>query len=217
MKANPKHQFTGIYCIRNLVNNKVYIGKSGNIYKRIHQHLYDLKNKRKHENKHLLNSWYKYGNENFEYIILEKTEGELETAKRELYWMKIFQSLDRSKGYNLRSDSDSKMICNIETKQLISKRLKKEWSNGVRKNHGKKLSDNWKSTPERNQIQSKIMSKALTKYFYKIDNELISYQQLNDKGYKNAIISFHRNKSNIITFKGILIERVKIEDIVQSS
>ena len=31
---------SGIYCIRNIVNNKVYIGKSKNIYNRITQHIY---------------------------------------------------------------------------------------------------------------------------------------------------------------------------------
>lgn len=40
MKVNKrdlnKH---GIYCIRNIINNKVYIGKSINIYTRIASHI----------------------------------------------------------------------------------------------------------------------------------------------------------------------------------
>lgn len=38
---------SGIYCIRNIINNKVYIGKSKNIYNRITQHIYLLRNKSK--------------------------------------------------------------------------------------------------------------------------------------------------------------------------
>ena len=219
MKPNKKHQFTGIYCIRNLVNNKVYIGKSQNIYKRIHQHIYDLNNhdKRKMENNYLVNSWNKYGKDSFEYIVLEKTIDEITTAQRELYWMKVFDSLNKEKGYNLRSDSDSKMICNIETKLKISKRVKKEWELGLRNNHGEKLSNNWKTTPDRNNKQSQIMIKNLTKYFYKIDNEFLTYKELCIRGYKSAISEFHKKKSSIIKLKGKLIEKVKIDDIVRSS
>jgi len=218
MKPNKKHQFTGIYCIRNLFNNKVYIGKSKNIYKRIHQHIYDLNNhdKRKMENEYLVNSWIKYGKDSFEYIVLEKTEDEIHTAEKELYWMKIFDSLNKEKGYNLRSDSDSKMICNIKTKLKISERVKKEWELGFRKNHGKKLSDNWKTTPDRNNKQSQIMTKNLTKYSYKIDNEFINYKELCLRGYKNALSEFYKKKTNIIKLKGKMIERIIIDDIVQS-
>ena len=44
----------GIYCIRNTINQKVYVGKSKNIYQRIIQHTYGLKNKLKDENRHLI-------------------------------------------------------------------------------------------------------------------------------------------------------------------
>lgn len=44
----------GIYCIRNTINQKVYVGKSKNIYQRIIQHTYGLNNKLKDENRHLI-------------------------------------------------------------------------------------------------------------------------------------------------------------------
>nr|DAG88575.1 MAG TPA: intron associated endonuclease [Crassvirales sp.] len=46
----------GIYCIRNIVNQKVYIGKSKNIYTRICTHISSLRRKTKDENRHLINA-----------------------------------------------------------------------------------------------------------------------------------------------------------------
>ena len=225
MKANKKHEKCGIYCIRNIVNNKVYIGKSKNIYKRIHQHLYDLKNKRvENENPYLLKSWYKYGNENFEYFVLEFLEkNEKLVAERELYWMKMYDSLNKEKGYNLRSDSDSRMIVHKDTSDKISKRLKKEWAEGVRKDHSKKLSENWKKNPERNKQQAEIMSKNLTKYkynLYNLDNiyiETCNYNRLKELSLQNCNTTFHKNKTNKINFKSYIIERLILEDIVRHS
>lgn len=216
MKPNLLHQRCGIYCIRNLVTNKVYVGKSKNIYKRIHQHIYDLKNNRKNENPYLQNSWNKYGRINFEYFVLEFLEENEElVAERELYWMNIYNSLEN--GYNLRSDSDSKMIVHEKTSKKISKRLKKEWSEGIRSKHGEKLAKNWQNNPDRKVQQSKLFSKLKTKYLYKINGQYYNYSQLKETDYKNVQSEFHRKNTNITIFKGVVIERVKIEDIVQSS
>jgi group I intron endonuclease len=224
MKADKNHKKCGIYCIRNTVNNKVYIGKSKNIHLRIIQHKCQLKNKRKDENVYLINSWHKYGEKAFEYFVLEfLEENEKLVAERELYWMKIYDSLNPEKGYNLRSDSDSKMIVHEETRKKITERLKKEWSEGKRENHSRKLSENWKLNPERNIQQSEIMSKALTKYAYKLydlNNNFIeecNYKRLKDLKLQNCIADFFRKKSDKIKFKGFFIERLIIEDIVRHS
>lgn len=73
MKALIKDSKPGIYVIKNLINNKIYVGKSKNIYKRIHQHIYDIKKEdRNHnENPHLLNAVKKYGIDNFDYYVIE--------------------------------------------------------------------------------------------------------------------------------------------------
>lgn len=215
MKANREHKKCGIYCIRNTVNNKVYIGKAIDIHRRIIQHKCQLRKKYIDENIHLINSWHKYGETSFEYFVLEFLEkDELLVSERELHWMKIYDSLNPEKGYNLRSDSNSKMIVHSSTRIKISKRLKKEWSNGVRKDHGKKLSDNWKTTPERNEKQSEIMSKNLTKYTYKLYDlnknfiEECNYKRLEELNLKNVMASFHRKKENIVVYKTFIIERI---------
>lgn len=224
MKANKEHQKCGIYCIKNMINNKVYIGKSKNIYKRIHQHIYDLKNNRKDENPYLLKSWYKYGCENFEYFVLEYLEeDEKLVSERELYWMKKFKSLNRKNGYNLRQDSFSRMIVHEETSKKISERLKKEWSSGIRDKHSEKLKSNWKNNPDRSIEQSKLFSKIKTKYKYNIYDlkgtfiETCNYNRLKELKYNSVLSNFHRINSNKVKYKEFLIERVIIEDIVQSS
>ena len=60
----------GIYSIKNVKNNKVYIGSSNNIEKRIKDHFRNLKNNR-HSNQYLQNAYNKYGNESFIFEILE--------------------------------------------------------------------------------------------------------------------------------------------------
>lgn len=225
MKANKEDKKCGIYCIKNIINNKVYVGKSKNIYKRIHQHLYDLRNNRiKNENSYLLNSWNKYGNENFEYFVLEFLELDENLVKnRELYWMNKLNSLNREFGYNLRQDSSTNMITNKETSLKISNRLKDEWSSGIREKHSEKLSKNWNENPNRKIIQSKIMKTNLTKYKYKIytlDNKYLGiydYSKLVEFGFKNVLSTFQRSKLDKVQFKLHLIERIKIEDIVRSS
>jgi group I intron endonuclease len=57
---------SGIYKIKNLLNNKIYIGSSLNIKYRINSHKRDLANNR-HCNKKLQNSYNKYGLLNFSF------------------------------------------------------------------------------------------------------------------------------------------------------
>ena len=47
---------SGIYVIKNLINNKVYVGKAIDIYRRIKDHVTALNTKNKNENPHLINS-----------------------------------------------------------------------------------------------------------------------------------------------------------------
>lgn len=50
---------SGIYCIKNKINDKLYIGSSSNIHKRFICHKYALR-KDKHHNKPLQHSFNKY-------------------------------------------------------------------------------------------------------------------------------------------------------------
>ena len=89
----------GIYKIKNLINDKVYIGQSVDVEKRWSTHKAELKNNY-HHNIHLQNAWNKYGEENFEFSIIEECYTN-QLNQREIYWIAKFNSCET--GYNLTS------------------------------------------------------------------------------------------------------------------
>jgi len=75
----------GIYQIKNLVNQKVYIGQSVNIDRRFQVHTRKL-NKQRHENRYLQRAWLKYGEANFEFSIVELCD-KSDLNARETHWI----------------------------------------------------------------------------------------------------------------------------------
>lgn len=172
MRTSKLHEnMCGIYCIRNTINQKVYIGKSINIRQRIWNHISNLNSKNnKSENQHLINAWWKYGRDNFEYFVLEIIDKDQENIEnifkdKELFWMDYYKSYDRSKGYNLRRDSSTKMIVHEETRKKYSLAQTKRYSNNEERiKTGLKSSEFWKNNPEIKEQMSKKVSNKLTKY-----------------------------------------------------
>lgn len=122
----------GIYKITNKVNGKVYVGKTTNFRKRRNCYVSDF-NKQKIDkiNQRFLNSMNKYGIENFNFEIIEECEKE-ETAERELFWIEKLETTNPEIGYNLRIDSSTGMITHQSTRDKISRRVKKEFEQGIR-------------------------------------------------------------------------------------
>lgn len=80
----------GIYQIKCLENNKVYIGCSKNIEHRWKQHKNSLKNNN-HKNTHLQRSWDKYGEGVFIFSIIEECELDQLIEREQFYLDQIFE------------------------------------------------------------------------------------------------------------------------------
>jgi group I intron endonuclease len=118
---------TGIYIIRNTVNNKVYVGSATDIRKRWRDHKWHL-NHNKHHNSHLQASWNKYGINAFEFsVIFECKINDLLINERKLILK--FKSSDNNYGYNVNDPEHSFLNKkhSEKTKQILS--LQKQGKN----------------------------------------------------------------------------------------
>jgi len=88
---------SGIYTITNKVNGKVYVGQAVDIPARWRSHRCELRNG-KHGNPHLQNAWRKYGEENFEFSVLESVPVD-KLNDAEIAWIKRLNTFRN--GYNL--------------------------------------------------------------------------------------------------------------------
>lgn len=108
-----------IYTIKNVVNNKLYIGSAIGHYRRKGQHYYMLR-RNIHFNKHLQSSWNKYGESNFTFEILEFIPNTNDLEKKEIYYIALHDVLDPAKGYNTRKNC----ITNLGLKWPLASRLR---------------------------------------------------------------------------------------------
>ena len=67
-KGGVKLKKCGIYALKNIVNNKLYIGQSTDIDSRKYHHYYDLRHHKHHSCK-LQQDYDLYGKDNFEFLI----------------------------------------------------------------------------------------------------------------------------------------------------
>ncbi len=89
-----------IYLIKNLLNNKIYIGSAINFYNRKKQHISALKNN-KHHSIALQNAWNKYGEDNFDFEIIEVITESSSLIVREQYYLDKYKSFNSKNGYNI--------------------------------------------------------------------------------------------------------------------
>jgi len=112
----PNYDFSGIYQLKNTVNDKIYIGQAQNILKRFNEH-------RRNRNGHLLyrdcilyRAIKKYGWDKFEISVLEKVEDFSLLNEREIHWINKLnpkyntkEGGDCARGWHHSEESKKKM------------------------------------------------------------------------------------------------------------
>jgi group I intron endonuclease len=113
----------GIYLIRNVINGKKYVGSTGSsvgFNRRWMGHKKGLRGDY-HYNPHFQHAWNKYGESNFEWIILEECNDDMLIA-REQAWINYYDSMNLKYGYNIMGAD--RHIVSKETRRKMSESQK---------------------------------------------------------------------------------------------
>lgn len=103
---------SGIYQIRNIINNKIYVGSTVCFKNRWAVHLF-LLDRNKHGNSHLQSAWNKYGKDNFIFEILEEEVSSI----RKLWAEGKYEQKELSLMFKIAQSQISRIInCKIWTK-----------------------------------------------------------------------------------------------------
>ena len=114
---------SGIYALRNLKNDKVYVGSTLNFRMRWADHRCRLRGSR-HTNAVLAKAFDKYGSTSFRFEVLEVCS-EAQLLEREMHWISVLRSDRRLAGYNLlEHDGRGRFRLTAETRSKIRNALK---------------------------------------------------------------------------------------------
>ena len=106
---------TGVYQIMNLLNHKSYIGSTKQSFKIRMKHHVNALRRGDHKNLHLQNAWNKYGEENFEFSIIEICD------KKDTYLaeQKYLNNRDVENSYNINPNATGLSEC-LETREKLA-------------------------------------------------------------------------------------------------
>jgi len=136
---------SAIYAIRNLSNQKVYVGSAVNYEARWKKHISLLRGG-SHHSKHLQRSWKKYGRDKFVFEILEFVPEKEMLIEIEQKWIDHHRSFDREFGYNISPTAGS----TLGVKH--SKEMREKVSSAVK---GRKLSEEAKKNISKSKMGEK--------------------------------------------------------------
>lgn len=219
--TSSDYQKSGVYCIFNISNGKIYIGSSGQLGKRKITHISDLKNN-KHSNNHLQNAWNKYGSHSFKFYILEIFDDCSLLLSKEQYYLDLYQSYNHDIGYNIDIKSARNILSEntkakigqsnslfynsdekiAEMRCKIHKRIMNALENPVKENL-KSISACRRAQTERGEYNGIIWDKDREKWNLKIS--------INGK---RIYLGLFESKEKALSFKSYIASKYHIYDVL---
>ncbi len=194
-----------VYAIKNLINNKIYIGQTTNYVERFRAHLRCFS---KNVNSPLYLAMNKYGLNYFEFFIIDIAKSIKELNELEILHISNYKSNNCKYGYNIAFGG----MNSLQSSEWIDKRIAKAGSENAKK-YGKiktdeektYLSDNspkfWLGKTRSDETKAKVSTtkkahgllppntKKVGKFCAKTDKLLETYLSTTDAGRKNDGIS----------------------------
>ncbi|MFD1957330.1 GIY-YIG nuclease family protein [Paenibacillus thailandensis] len=190
---------SGIYCIKNKVNEKVYIGSSVDLVSREYEHFNKLTNG-KHENKYLQRSFNKYGESSFTFEVIEYVEDLSALIQVEQKYLDIFYDNKKSCynilptagslfGYRHTEESKRKMS-EFQKSRIVLEVTKRRMSESHK---GKRFSEEHKIKLSQNKKANYIGTKnpnykgKIKVYSYEDDRLIGEYDSLKEVSEKLSV------------------------------
>lgn len=111
----------GVYWIRCLITQKVYIGSSIDVAKRLDQHVAELRSGKHHSIK-LQNAWNKYGEDAFDMDLVDPVYIPANLRSAETYYIELYDSYNN--GYNCTTMTGQNSTIPPEVKKKMSSSAK---------------------------------------------------------------------------------------------
>lgn len=107
-----------IYKIRNDINGKLYIGKTGQtVQSRFQEHIYT--SKLTYTNRPLYDAMNKYGIEHFQVETIDYCKNDKEASEREIYWIAYYDTYRN--GYNATIGGDGVSYLDLNEEEMIER------------------------------------------------------------------------------------------------
>lgn len=147
-----------IYQIRNIINEKVYVGSAVNVTDRWNLHIRQLSAKKHHSIK-LQRAWDKYGQDKFSFEIIEPLKNKRDLISAEQDYIDFLDSYRN--GYNCCPQAGS--VSGIKWSDLSRKRLSEAKKGKTSNRKGVKLSDSTKDKLRLANIGKKLSPETIEK------------------------------------------------------
>lgn len=217
--------YIGIYGIKNIINNKIYIGQTRESFIKRYWHHRCLLNNNHHDNPHLQNAWNKYGSDNFIFIVIEVVKDSSLIDDLEIQYISYYKRKNLS--YNILNGGQGKIgvpnppetckrIGEINRKRILGSKLSEETKRKMSQSRKGRYVP--RSTDKLNEDNARTIKEMLIDGFSprKIaDNLKIDYKLVNNilslnawkHVYVNGWDKFQNNRKNIPDFPKKIIKK----------